>query len=478
MTRYDFDSILNKVGFTDKEVAYAKLLVASRLIHPASERETVRWLQDNSSLPEVLDYDGKIYAKALHRVSKKLLDSKDYFEEALSQKAVKLFDLEENIILYDLTNTFFESPKRESEIAKYGRSKEKRYDAPLVTIAMTVDGEGFPKRSKIIKGNVSEPETLEDILTQLQSDTKGDRVPTVIIDAGIATEENLELIKSKGFHYIAVSRKRAYGEKMWEFAEEKRIKLSDGETELRVQRGEEEGEVFLLCKSKAKEQKEQSIQKRKTEGFIKALEAINTKLGKKRTIKKYEKIVERIGRIKEQFKIGSQYEITVTRCKGNATKVEYKRIKKFPTTPGEYVIRTDRIDLTEEEISRLHRSLTRVEAGFRTLKQESGLRPNYHQRDVMMKSHIFVSILAFHFISGIIKRLRVAGIKYTWNTVRNIMRGHVRVTTKMNTREGEAIFLRDNVQATKKQKVIYNALGVKQQPLQRRTVKIKTVVRK
>jgi transposase len=467
--KYNIDKVLSNCQFSLKEISYSKLLIASKLIHPASERETVRWLCEASSFAELNNFHEKIYDNALHKVATKLWKHKDEIEDMLSKKSVELFDLKENIILYDLTNTFFESDKRSSEIAKYGRSKEKRSDAPLVSLAMTVDEDGFPKNSRLFKGNVSEPETLKIILKKLNKDDLSfPNHRTIVIDAGIATEENLNLIKDNNFSYIAVSRKRNYDESLWDFAEEKRIILSDGKTDLRIKRAEQSGEVFLLCISKNKEKKELAMQTRRTQHFEKALLDMNSKLHKPNSNKKYEKILERIGRLKERYQMGNLFKITIKKDKNEiVSKIEFQQIKKFKT-PGEYVIRTNRTGLTDEEISKLHRSLTRIESGFRSLKQETGLRPNYHKSDSMMKAHILLSIIAYHFVAGIIKQLRDANIKLSWNTVRNIMSTHTRVTTKMVTKENTVVTLRSNTIPTMKQAQLYNALKINHYPLSMR----------
>jgi transposase len=170
ISEYNFDKILAPLGFTDKQISYAKMLISSRLVHPASERETSRWLRESSGLLELLQKDMEVYDNALHRTSSMLFKNHESIEKSLSESARELFSLKENLILYDLTNTYFSGNKRGSQIAKHGgNSKERRNDRPLVTLALTVDEEGFPKQSKILDGNVSEPETLEKILDELVS---------------------------------------------------------------------------------------------------------------------------------------------------------------------------------------------------------------------------------------------------------------------------------------------------------------------
>ena len=138
------------------------------MIHPGSERETVRWLRDTSAVGELLGSRVKVYDTALHRTAVLLWEHHVAIEQELSNRAREIFSLKETVILYDLTNTYCEGSKRGSKIAKHYKSKEKRNDCPLITLSLTIDEEGFPKQSKVWKGNVSEPDTLEDILLGLK----------------------------------------------------------------------------------------------------------------------------------------------------------------------------------------------------------------------------------------------------------------------------------------------------------------------
>ena len=240
MNEYSFDNILKLEGFDSKQITYAKMLIVGRMTHPASERETTRWLKESSGLMELLNTDINVYDNALHRTAALLWEKHEEIEEHLSNKAKGLFSLDENVILYDLTNTYFAGSKKGSKIAKPGgKSKEKRNDRPLVTLALTVDEEGFPKYSKVLEGNISEPQTLEDMLTQLNDSTTPlfTSFKTIVIDAGIATEDNLKLISTRGFKYVAVSRKESYDDCFWNTGSEKEIKLADGKTNLKIKQG-------------------------------------------------------------------------------------------------------------------------------------------------------------------------------------------------------------------------------------------------
>ena len=178
LKQLSFFNILKQCGLSQSHQRIAGAQVCARMVHPASERETARWLRQNSALDELLGEDfSKISDQALHKTADALCKVKDRLETSLANATRELFGLKETLVLYDLTNTYFESPKRTSAIAHLGKSKEKRSDCPLVTLALVVDGQGFAKRSKIFEGNVSEPATLWKILARVDRGPQAARAP-------------------------------------------------------------------------------------------------------------------------------------------------------------------------------------------------------------------------------------------------------------------------------------------------------------
>ena len=478
MDEYGFDKILKGLNFTEKQIDYARMLIVGRMLHPGSERETVRWLCETSAAGELLGSRVKIYDTALHRTAVLLWENRVAIEQELSNRAREIFSLKETVILYDLTNTYFEGSKRGSKIAKHYKSKEKRNDCPLITLSLTIDEEGFPKQSKVWEGNVSEPDTLKDILLGLKKDESlFSTQRTIVMDAGIATEDNIALIKRRGFKYVAVSRKRTYDDSFWSEVEDEKITLSDGKTMLSMKLARTEEEVFLLCHSEAKEAKESAILLRREEKFEQELLAIKEGLKKKRKLKKYDKIMERIGRFKERYKVGNLYTINVKQTDGKVTDIQFDKNEQCRTKEaavGTYVLRTNRLDLCAQEISKIHRSLTTVEASFRNMKGNLGLRPNFHHDDIPTIAHVHITVLAYHMLAGILKKLQTGGIHYDWNTIRNILQSHIRVTTTMNTEDGHVIDVRTCTAPTEKQHMIYNKLRIKHTPLGGKYIKIST----
>jgi len=477
MTGYQLERILRGCGFDGKQIALAKMLIAGRMVHPASERETTRWLNESSALCELLGEERKVYDNALHRVANRLWEQHDAIEEQLANAAREAFGLDDTIILYDLTNTYFESNKKNSEIAKRKKSKDARHDRPLITLALTIDSEGFAKRSQILEGNISEPGTLEDVLEQFKETEPGwFQQKTIVIDAGIASEDNLELIKGKGFKYLAVSRKRKFDDDFWDHATEDDVVLANGKSVLKTKLSRSGKETFLRCHSQEKEEKERSILNRRLRSFEEGLAKLDAGLSKKGTRKGYDSIIERIGRLKEKHGVGTLYDITVRRDGDQATAIEFEKNPKGEAKEkhvGEYILRTNRCELTHAEISKVHRSLTTVENSFRSMKSELGLRPNHHKRDDSSVAHIFITVIAYHIMAGVLKKLRASGIKYTWDTVRKLLLNHARATSTFTTSEGDSMNVRSSTTPTLRQSEIYNALGIKQQPLPRKKARIR-----
>lgn len=481
MQQYNFSGILKKAGFEDKQIDYAQMLVAGRLLFPGSERRSVRWIEEMSGIKELLNTSVNVYDNALHRVALKLRENQGVIEEELSRSAQKVFDLKETILLYDLTNTYFEGTKAKSKITGFGHSKERRNDRPLVTLALVVDDQGFPKQSRILEGNVKEPQSLDKILDQLQDQKELwiSQKKTIVIDAGIASEENLQKIRDKGMDYVAVSRKKSYDEALWKDKPWEVLELSDKKMMLKVKLIQLEKEAFLLCESEAKTVKEDGILNQRIERFEKALKELNDNLVKKSTQKKYAKILEKIGRIKQHYQLSTYYQISVEQKDGIVTSIDFKRndlMKKKQRAVGRYVIRTSRMDLNAHEISKIHRSLTMVEDSFKCMKSDLGLRPNFHKEDEASLAHINITVMAYHIACGILKKLMSCGINHTWKTIREILSTHVRVTTTFNDKDENVIHMRNNTTPTAEQSQIYNALKVKHNPLG--CVKSKDVVRK
>lgn len=200
--KLELPELLDSVGLNQKQISIALGSIISRLIVPGSELRAHRYLTRESALDELMGTElSNLDLQQLYFASDWLLSHKDAIEQGLYLREKELFNLEDVITLFDITNTYFEGhpPHRG---AAMGRSKEKRSDCELISLGLLLDVSGFPKRSKILPGNISEPSTLKDMLSMLE----GKSGTTVIMDAGIATKDNIEYLQSEGYNYIVVRR--------------------------------------------------------------------------------------------------------------------------------------------------------------------------------------------------------------------------------------------------------------------------------
>jgi transposase len=457
--------ILLSNGFNEKQANIALGSIIAKLIHPGSELSTHRHLTSSSALDEVLDTDfTKLPLKSLYKISDQLLKHKEEIEEALYKKEKDLFNLKETITLYDITNSYFEGRSTANPKARLGRSKEKRSDCPLVSLGMVLDSSGFPKTSKILPGNVSEPKTLSEILLKL----KAKPGVTIVMDAGFATEENITWLKENNYEYIVVSRKRS---PMPDNIDSILVKDDPGNrVEASLVKNEETDELELYCHSQAKEAKSEIMESKFTKRFEDELQKLINGLTKARATKDYEKILTRIGRIKEKYsRVSKFYDVSVKfeedskKKKQVVTNITWKKIKDTNKL-GIYCLRTNKTNLGAKEFWKTYTMLTELESAFRHLKSELGLRPIYHQKEDRVDGHIFITILAYHLLHTIRYQLKQKGINQSWKIIREIMSTQCRVTSTLELEDSRIVNIRKTSKANAEQMVIYNALDINSIP--------------
>jgi len=359
-------------GYTPEQAMLAATQVVSRAVYPASELKTVRWIKENSAVCELTGYDpdkvtkDRLYQSALH-----LYRTKDVLEKHLSKRTNELFDLEDKIILYDLTNTYFEGEKRNSQLAKFGRSKEKRSDARLVVLALVVNIEGFIKYSSILEGNIADSATLSAMIEKLASHTcRGPAV--VVLDAGIATEENLKLIQAKGYKYLCVSRTRL---RDYQYVPGRLTTFLDTKSNqtirLRSVTTEKNTDYYLEVKSPSKEKKEEGMKLQFEKRFEQELQKINAALHSKGGVKKSDKVHQRIGRARQKYpSVQHYYDLTVSSeaKTGLATDITWKKnadknLEKNESL-GVYFLRTN-LDVQEEFVVwNIYNTIREIENAF------------------------------------------------------------------------------------------------------------------
>ena len=456
----NLDKILSSAGFNNKQVNIALGSIIARLVHPASELNTHLYLTQISALDELLDTSfAKISVSNLYRISDKLLKHKDLIESCLYNKEKDLFNLEEVVTLYDITNSYFEGRCLSNPKAKLGRSKEKRNDCPLVSLGLVLDSSGFPKTSKIFSGNVSEAQTLSEIL----SDLKANPGATIVMDAGISTEENINWLKAHNYEYIVVSRKR---NTVPDNIDSVIVKDSpNNKVEAFLVKNENSGESELYCRSEAKEAKCAAMQSKSISRFEDELQKLLNGLSKKGSTKKYAKILEKVGRLKEKFsRVSKLYNICVTSDDENKNATNISWDKTRDSELGTYCLRSNKNNLDAKNFWKIYTMLTELESAFRHLKSELGLRPIYHQKESRVDGHIFITILAYHLLHTIRYQLKQNGIHQSWKILREIMSTQCRITSTLSLEDSRKVNIRKTSKANAEQTIIYNALNINPSP--------------
>ena len=383
-------------------------------------------------------------------------------------KEKQLFELREKIILYDLTNTYFEGSRYDSELIGHGKSKDRRNDCPLITLGLVIDEWGFVKRSEFFPGAPDEPESLREMLKQLG----GGKESTVVMDAGIATKENLDYLKGHGLEYVCVTRGKPLSEEEEQAAGEVVTIKAERRNKIEAQLVKGQDEWVLICDSEQRKVKEQAMKDRFQKRFEEGLEAIKASLSKKGGTKRYAKVLERIGRLKEKSHGFHQYyEIEIEHDEEIVTAMRWSYSKATQAEgkySGRYYIRTSRTDLNEKEIWKLYVTLTGIEDSFRSLKSELGMRPVYHYVDRRIKAHIFITVLAYHLLNAIRFKLRAAGYLMRWSTVRARLSTHVLASISMKTDEGRTVYIRTPSTPELFHRDIYRALELHPSPIRMR----------
>lgn len=464
---------LSSQGWDKTQVDTALMHIISRAAFPASEHKTALWINENSSVSELFHVPPEsINRFHLYKISKLLYKHRESIEKYLSLRTNEIFDLQDRIILYDLTNTYFEGRKAGSHLARFGRSKEKRNDAKIVALALVVNVEGFVKYSHIYEGNVADCKTMGETLSGLSARTSDSgRKALVVIDAGIATEDNLEMIRSLGHDYVCVSRSRLTD---YQVSEEDMVHIEDNRhnsIHISWVSSDDSQDSFLYVHSKMKEVKETSMNDHFCQRYEEELRGLSQQL-QKSTGKKnyYGTVMERIGRIKERYPaVNKYYKVDIKVKDGRIKDLTWQRKPlRGPSNEGVYFIRTNLKQVEEKMVWDIYNTIRGVESTFRVLKTDLHLRPVFHRKDDHMMAHLYLGILAYMVVHAIRFRLSNHGIHYDWQNIRRIMNTQKDGTISVNDSQGKKIHIRVCSKPSAGVREIYTAMGYKPMPFHRR----------
>ncbi len=467
MDKLQLRKIFNSLGFSKDQINKAKIAIASRAIFATSDYNTSQLLSTNSSLNECLGYEPIVSHKQLYAISDQLYKFKETIDKQLYKRISNMFNLEDRLVIFDLSNTYFETSKSGNSLTKFsGNSKEKRTDCPVVVFSGVINKEGFIRHSSIYEGNTPDAKTLEQMLGKLEKYSDSRKNKTVVIDAGIATEKNLEIIKAKGYDYVCVSRKRL---KDYQIDHSKMVtkQTSRGKqkVELNIFSPEGYSDTWMYVQSEQKQKKETSMRDKLCQRFEQDLEYIQAGFTKKRGTKAVDKVWERIGRAKEKHKrVSAQYVLKLGEVDGKATMLTWER-KPDPVKQdkerGVYFIRTSYQSTDESDLWDIYNTIREVEATFRCLKSDLNIRPVHHQNDSRIESHIYLTILAYQLVNTIRFMLKREGLNHSWRRIIQLMSTQVIQTLEVPT-DTKRMYIRKTSHPIKEVSEIYRATNCKQ----------------
>jgi len=463
--------ILRRAGLSERACVLSEVMTLNRLIFPLSELALSDWVR-RTAMGDILGtHFSELNEDALYRNLDRLHPKREQIERELAEREKTLFNLDDMVYLYDLTSTYFEGQVETNLQAKRGYSRDKRPDCKQVLVGLVLDRDGFPKAHEIFEGNRQDRSTVDEMLQILEKRTGQHPGSTVVVDRGMAYEENLEQIRAHGLHYLVAGRQSERNEWLDDFEKEagweEVIRMPSPrnpfqkKSRVQIKRRQKGSEVYILCLSEGREEKDRAIRGKQEERLLKDLERLKKRI-EKGLLKKAEKVHQAIGRLQERYpRVARYYRIQYQgepQILSWQEDLEKKAIAE--KLDGSYVLRTDRQDLTADEVWRTYMLLTRVEAAFRSMKSPLMERPIFHHLKHRTQTHIFLCVLAYHLLAAIEKRFLDQGIHTSWWSLRQQLSTHQVTTIVLPTNNGMVLKIRKGGTPELDQKKIYEILKI------------------
>ena len=406
--RLGLDTFWSKRIDTDKSpVAYSKvlkLLAVNRLIKPGSEFYVHHHWFDQSAMDFLLDCDFQVAEKnRLYRCLDRILPYKDELCQYLKKQWETMFKLEYDVLLYDLTSTYFEGLCKRNPKAKFGRSKDKRSDCRQVLIALVVTPEGFPVNYEVLAGNTGEKSTLPDLMTKIEK-MYGKARRVWLMDRGIPTEKSLKVLRQSGIDYLVGTPRKLLNEFQRELLVQDWQQINES---VCVKYLEKEGECYVLALSKSRMAKERAIRKRKLRDYLSGLSKLQ------RNYRDRDRFMKKLGVL--QHEAGSCRHCVELKLPPQGKRVSkknfsfifnHKKYRAMIYRDGMYFLRTNQTGKEAVELWQQYMLQCNVEQAFKELKSDIGVRPVYHHKEERVDAHIFVAFLSYCLQATLRQKLR------------------------------------------------------------------------
>lgn len=385
----------------------AMILVVARLLDPSSELHIAEQWYGKTALPELLGVPAdRVDDNRLYRGLDALLPHKEALEVHLKNRLGELFKLEYDLLLYDITSTFFEGQAKENPLAQRGYSRDQRSDCKQVCIGLVVSRCGMPLGYEVFAGNTADVTTVREIVDKMEKRYgKSDRV--WVMDRGMVSESNLAFLREGGRRYIVGTAKSMLKKFEQEILKSDWHKIRDGlevklchppVSEESEEPDERQQETFILCRSRDRAEKDAAIVRRSEAKIEERLKSITTRC--ERQCRDPMKVEREIGRLLGQnTRAAGLFDVKVHKTDSGGAQVDWKKIKPVQDwhalANGCYLLRTNVRHWTDEELWKAYIQLTEAEAAFRIHKTDLSIRPVWHQKKDRVLAHILVCFLAY-----------------------------------------------------------------------------------
>lgn len=437
-------------------------LVLMRLCEPSSELCIVEDLYERSPLADLLGIpEEKMNDNRLYRALDKLLPYKSALEKHLKEQLGELFQLKYDLLLYDVTSTYFEGESAANEQARRGYSRDHRPDCKQVCIAMVVSREGIPLGYEVFNGNRHDVTTVEEIVTKIESQYgRAERI--WVMDRGMLSEDNLEFLQSENRRYIVGTPKSQLKCFEQELLSKDWEQIRDG-LEVKLCTSPEGAETFVLCRSTERAQKEKAIHDRFEKRIEKGLEKIAESCRKRK--QKIGSIERRIGRLLgANSRAAGLFRVEVKEKEEGKAELIWQKVEDWrqwaELSEGCYLLRTNITDWNAKELWEAYIQLTQAETAFRIQKSDLKIRPIWHQKEERVKAHILVCFLAYVLWKMLGQMCKRAGLGNEPRKVFDELAQIKVVDVIMPTKQGSTITKRCIAQPAKAQSILLQKLGL------------------
>ena len=437
-------------------------LVLWRLCEPSSELHIEEHLYDKSPLGDLLGIpDDKMNDNRLYRSLDNLLPYKSALEKHLKGRLGELFDLEYDLLLYDITSVYFEGAAADNGQAKRGYSRDHRPDCKQVCIGLVVSREGLPLGYEVFNGNRHDVTTVEDMVTKIESQY-GRSGRIWVMDRGMLSEDNLEFLQSQKRRYIIGTPKSQLKHFEQELLSADWEKIREG-LEVKACPSPDGAETFILCRSEARAQKEKAIHDRFEKRIEKGLEKIAESCRKRK--QKIGSIERRVGRLLgANTRAAGLFKVEVKEGKSGQVAIAWQKIEDWrqwaELSEGYYMLRTNIIDWKPSELWEAYIQLTQAETAFRIQKSDLRIRPIWHQKENRVKAHILVCFLTYVLWKMLGQMCKKTGLGNEPRQVFDEISQIKVVDVVMPTKQGTTITKRCISQPTKAQSVLLQRLNL------------------